>query len=66
MRVCIAGSGLIGRAWATVFASHGFEVALHDVKPEAAKAARTFLGHVRSLAGSMRKIEERILREQFG
>lgn len=30
----------------------------------AAKAARTFLGHVRSLAGSMRKIEERILREE--
>ncbi|GJE42619.1 Wadjet anti-phage system protein JetA family protein [Methylobacterium soli] len=29
----------------------------------AAKAAHTFLGHVRSLAGSMRKIEERILRE---
>ncbi|WP_336487616.1 Wadjet anti-phage system protein JetA family protein [Methylobacterium nigriterrae] len=30
----------------------------------AAKSARTFLGHVRSLAGSMRKIEERILREE--
>jgi len=29
----------------------------------AARAARTFLGHVRGLAGSMRKIEERILRE---
>lgn len=29
----------------------------------AARAARSFLGHVASLAGSMRKIEERILRE---
>ncbi|GJE56233.1 MULTISPECIES: Wadjet anti-phage system protein JetA family protein [Methylobacterium] len=29
----------------------------------AAKAARDFLGHLRSLAGSMRKIEERILAE---
>ncbi|WP_311275601.1 Wadjet anti-phage system protein JetA family protein [Methylobacterium sp. WCS2018Hpa-22] len=30
----------------------------------AAKASRAFLGHLRSLAGSMRKIEERILREE--
>lgn len=29
----------------------------------AAKASRAFLGHLRSLAGSMRKVEERILRE---
>lgn len=43
-KIAIVGSGLIGRAWATVFASHGFTVALHDVKPEAAKAARTHIG----------------------
>ncbi len=30
----------------------------------AAKASRSFLSHLRSLAGSMRKIEERILREE--
>ncbi|KQO89115.1 Wadjet anti-phage system protein JetA family protein [Methylorubrum extorquens] len=29
----------------------------------AAKASRTFLGHLRGLAGAMRKLEERILRE---
>ena len=29
----------------------------------AAKAARAFLGHLRGLAGSLRKVEERILRE---
>lgn len=39
-RIAIVGSGLIGRAWATVFASHGFDVAMHDAKPEAAKASR--------------------------
>ena len=30
----------------------------------AAKAARTFLAHLRGLAGGLRKVEERILREQ--
>lgn len=30
----------------------------------AAKASRAFLGHLRGLAGAMRKIEERILREE--
>ena len=29
-KMAIVGAGLIGRAWATVFSSHGFEVALHD------------------------------------
>ena len=42
--IAIVGSGLIGRAWATVFASHGFAVALHDVKREAADAARAHIG----------------------
>ncbi len=51
-KIAIVGSGLIGRAWATVFASHGFEVALHDVKPEAAKAARAHIGrNLKELAG---------------
>ncbi|WP_431197449.1 3-hydroxyacyl-CoA dehydrogenase NAD-binding domain-containing protein, partial [Streptococcus pneumoniae] len=27
-KVAIVGSGLIGRAWATVFASHGWTTAL--------------------------------------
>jgi 3-hydroxyacyl-CoA dehydrogenase len=43
-RIAIVGSGLIGRAWATVFASHGFEVALYDVKPEISSAARIHIG----------------------
>jgi L-gulonate 3-dehydrogenase len=51
-KIAIIGSGLIGRAWATIFASHGFEVALHDVVPAAAKAARTHIGkNLRELAG---------------
>ena len=51
-KIAIIGSGLIGRAWATIFASHGFEVALHDVVPAAAKAARVHIGkNLRELAG---------------
>ncbi|WP_439498887.1 3-hydroxyacyl-CoA dehydrogenase [Bosea sp. (in: a-proteobacteria)] len=51
-KIAIVGSGLIGRAWATVFASHGFEVALYDLKPEAAKAARAHIGrNLKELAG---------------
>jgi L-gulonate 3-dehydrogenase len=42
--IAIVGSGLIGRAWATVFSSHGFEVALYDVKPEVSAAARIHIG----------------------
>lgn len=51
-KIAIIGSGLIGRAWATIFASHGFDVALHDVVPAAAKAARAHIGkNLRELAG---------------
>lgn len=51
-KIAIVGSGLIGRAWATVFSSHGFDVALYDVKPEAAKAARAHIGrNLRELQG---------------
>ncbi len=42
--IAIIGTGLIGRSWATVFASHGFEVALHDAVPGVAKAARAHIG----------------------
>lgn len=51
-KIAIVGSGLIGRAWATVFASHGFEIALYDLKPEAAQAARAHIGNnLEELAG---------------
>ena len=51
-KIAIIGSGLIGRAWATIFASHGFEVAMHDPVPDVAKAARAHIGrHLRELAG---------------
>lgn len=51
-KIAIIGSGLIGRAWATIFASHGFDVALHDVAPGAAEAARTHIGsNLEELAG---------------
>jgi L-gulonate 3-dehydrogenase len=43
-KIAIVGTGLIGRAWATVFAHAGFEVALYDPDPKAAKAARLFVG----------------------
>lgn len=50
--IAIVGSGLIGRAWATVFASHGCSVALHDVAPGAAVAARVHIGtNLEELAG---------------
>ena len=50
--IAIVGSGLIGRAWATVFSSHGFQVALYDLKPEAAEAARAHIAtNLRELKG---------------
>jgi 3-hydroxyacyl-CoA dehydrogenase len=39
-KIAIVGSGLIGRAWATIFAGHGFDVSLYDLHQEAAEAAR--------------------------
>ncbi len=51
-KIAIVGSGLIGRAWATIFASHGFDVALHDVVAGAAEAARTHI------AGNLGELEE--------
>lgn len=38
-RVAIVGSGLIGRAWAIVFAQGGWEVSLYDAAPGAAAKA---------------------------
>lgn len=43
-KIAIIGSGLIGRAWATIFASHGFDVAMYDAVPGTAKAARAHIG----------------------
>jgi 3-hydroxyacyl-CoA dehydrogenase len=43
-RVAIVGSGLIGRAWAMVFAGGGCEVALYDVVPGVAEKARALVG----------------------
>ena len=43
-KFAIIGSGLIGRAWATVFATHGFDVALHDRTVEIAETAH---GHIK-------------------
>jgi 3-hydroxyacyl-CoA dehydrogenase len=42
-RVAIVGSGLIGRAWAMVFAGGGCEVALHDAGAGIAEQARTLV-----------------------
>ncbi len=43
MRIAIVGSGLIGRAWAVVFARSGHDVALYDAVPGVADAARAFV-----------------------
>lgn len=51
-KIGIVGSGLIGRAWATVFCSHGFDVALYDAVPAATANAKAFIGDsLRELAG---------------
>src|SRR5579875_3544162 len=42
-KVAIVGAGLIGRAWAIVFARSGFEVAMWDPAAGAAEAARAFI-----------------------
>jgi 3-hydroxyacyl-CoA dehydrogenase len=44
-KVAIVGSGLIGRAWAVVFASHRWRVSLYDVSPGVADAARSQVDH---------------------
>lgn len=41
--IAIVGSGLIGRAWATVFAGAGYDVALYDPVPGVAAAAKKFV-----------------------
>lgn len=51
-KIAIIGSGLIGRAWATVFAGNGFAVALYDAVPGVAAKARAHIGrNLRELAG---------------
>jgi L-gulonate 3-dehydrogenase len=51
-KIAIVGTGLIGSSWATIFASRGFDVALHDVAAGAAKAARVHIGqNLKKLAG---------------
>lgn len=49
-KIGIVGSGLIGRAWATIFATHGFTVSLYDLHPEASKAA---LEHITTNIGEL-------------
>ena len=43
-RIAIVGAGLIGRAWAIVFARAGCSVAIYDAAPEALAGCRTLLG----------------------
>ena len=43
-KVAVVGAGLIGRAWAIVFARAGFTVSLWDNLPEAGPAAMAFIG----------------------
>lgn len=51
MRVCIAGSGLIGRAWGMIFARAGWEVRLWDPVDGVAEKARSLCAEgLRNLA----------------
>jgi L-gulonate 3-dehydrogenase len=43
-KVAVIGAGLIGRAWAMVFARAGWEVALHDSVPGIAEAGLGLIG----------------------
>jgi 3-hydroxyacyl-CoA dehydrogenase len=43
-RVAVIGAGLVGRAWAIVFARAGARVALHDASADALRAARRAIG----------------------
>jgi L-gulonate 3-dehydrogenase len=51
--VAIVGCGLVGRAWAIVFARAGYETRLWDERPEASEAARAFA------AGMLAELEGR-------
>jgi L-gulonate 3-dehydrogenase len=51
-KVAIVGAGLIGRAWATVFAGHGWSAALYEPDPRTAKTARR---HIRANLQSLAK-----------
>ncbi|ABM60400.1 3-hydroxyacyl-CoA dehydrogenase [Verminephrobacter eiseniae] len=51
-RIAIVGAGLIGRAWAIVFARAGCQVRLHDADPHAlADCQRLLLENIGDLAG---------------
>src|SRR5437868_6057986 len=43
-KIAIVGAGLIGCAWATVFARAGHPVALYDASPEALRSAPYSIG----------------------
>ena len=43
-KVAVVGAGLIGRAWAMVFARAGWEVALYDSVPGVAEAGLGLIG----------------------
>ena len=38
-KVGIVGSGLVGKSWAMIFASAGYNVTIYDIKEEAVKNA---------------------------
>ena len=42
-KIGIVGAGLIGSAWAIVFARAGCQVALHDAAPQALQACQALL-----------------------
>ena len=38
-KVCVMGSGIIGRCWSILFSRAGYSVILYDISPEQIKAA---------------------------
>ena len=53
-KITIVGTGLIGRAWAMVFARVGHPVRMWDSQPDAAAKALATFKHVDALADALR------------
>lgn len=66
MKVSCVGCGTIGRSWALLFASKGFEVNLYDINPNVLKDAQNYIRtHFNSLTVKI-KTEMKTIEETMG